>query len=133
VILPNNYYAGDDQLREGFLRITTIADFESWNRLNPEEYAQAKVHWYDRSVESAVRFVNDFRNRVVDSDVFTPKTIRRFTFHDNGAVYGAPDKKLDGTTDLKNVFLCGTDQGYVGIIGAIMSGISMANLHCLRA
>ncbi len=131
---PNNYqYAGDDQLREGFLRITTIADFERWNRLDPEAYAQAKISWYDRAVESAVRFVNDFRNRVVDSDVFTPKTIRRFTFHDNGAVYGAPDKTLDGTTNLKNVFLCGTDQGFVGIIGAIMSGISMANMHCLRA
>jgi phytoene dehydrogenase-like protein len=48
-------------------------------------------------------------------------------------VYGAPDKKLDGTTPLDNVFLCGTDQGYVGIIGAIMSGIWMANMHCLRA
>jgi hypothetical protein len=29
--------------------------------------------------------------------------------------------------------LCGTDQGFVGIIGAIMSGISIANRHCLRA
>ncbi len=46
----------------------------------------------------------------------------------NGAIYGASEKKLDGTTRLKNLFLCGTDQGYVGIIG----GISMANMHCLR-
>ena len=64
--------------------------------------------------------------------MFTPTTIRRFTWHDNGAVYGAPDKKLDGTTHLDNLFLCGTDQGFVGIIGSIMSGISMANAHCLR-
>jgi phytoene dehydrogenase-like protein len=131
---PNNYeYADARQLSEGFVRITTIADFGRWNALDPEAYAKAKWYWYDRSVESSVRFVGDFRHRVVDSDVFTPTTIRRFTFHDNGAVYGAPDKKLDGTTPLDNVFLCGTDQGYVGIIGAIMSGISMANMHCLRA
>jgi len=64
--------------------------------------------------------------------LFTPTTISRFTWHDNGAVYGAPDKQLDGTTHLANVFLCGTDQGFVGIIGAMMSGISMANMHCLR-
>ena len=38
----------------------------------------------------------DFRRYVIDTDVFTPKTIRRFTWHDNGAVYGAPDKQLDG-------------------------------------
>ena len=70
--------------------------------------------------------------QVIATDMFTPKTIRRFTWHDNGAVYGAPDKKLDGTTHLDNVFLCGTDQGFVGIIGSIMSGISIANQHCLR-
>jgi phytoene dehydrogenase-like protein len=74
----------------------------------------------------------DFRRHVIDTDVFTPKTIRRFTSHDNGAVYGAPDKQLDGTTRLDNLFLCGTDQGFVGIVGAIVSGISMANQHCLR-
>jgi phytoene dehydrogenase-like protein len=78
-----------------------------------------------------VRFIPDFRRNVIDTDIFTPKTIQRFTSHDNGAVYGAPEKRLDGTTHLKNLFLCGTDQGFVGIVGAIVSGISMANRHCL--
>ncbi|MEC9096581.1 MAG: phytoene dehydrogenase, partial [Planctomycetota bacterium] len=57
--------------------------------------------------------------------------IHRFTWHENGAVYGATRKWLDGTTAIKNLFLCGTDQGYVGIIGSIVSGISMANQHLL--
>ena len=82
-------------------------------------------------VASAVRFIPDFRPHVVDVDVFTPKTIRRFTGHDNGAVYGAPKKRYDGTTPLKNLFICGTDQGLVGIIGALISGITMANRHLL--
>jgi len=30
------------------------------------------------------------------------------------------------------VFICGTDQGFVGIIGSIISGISIANQHLLR-
>jgi phytoene dehydrogenase-like protein len=83
-------------------------------------------------VASAVRFMPDFRGHVIDTDVFTPKTIRRFTWHDNGAVYGAPDKRLDGSTHLSNLFLCGTDQGFVGIIGSIVSGITIANRYCLR-
>ncbi len=131
---PNNYeYSDEDgQLSDGVIRITTIADYDRWNSLSEEEYQREKLRWYDRSVASSVRFTPDFRPFVIDTDLFTPTTISRFTWHDNGAVYGAPDKQLDGTTHLKNLFLCGTDQGFVGIIGAMMSGISMANLHCLR-
>jgi len=134
VCSPNNYeYADEDgQLADGIIRITTIADFDRWNGLGEEDYANAKLRWYDESVAASVKFTPDFRPYVIDTDVFTPTTIRRFTWHDNGAVYGAPEKKLDGTTHLDNLFLCGTDQGFVGIIGAMMSGISMANLHCLR-
>jgi phytoene dehydrogenase-like protein len=91
-----------------------------------------KLRWHDAVVHSAVRFMPDFRNHVIDTDMFTPKTIRRFTWHDNGAVYGAPDKQVDGCTHLSNLFVCGTDQGFVGIIGAIVSGISIANQHLLR-
>jgi phytoene dehydrogenase-like protein len=131
---PNNYQYPTEagNLEDGIIRLTTIADFQSWVNLDEAEYLRQKMWWYDRSVASAVRFIPDFRSHVIDTDVFTPKTIRRFTSHDNGAVYGAPEKKLDGTTHLKNLFLCGTDQGFVGIIGAIVSGISMANMHCLR-
>jgi phytoene dehydrogenase-like protein len=78
-----------------------------------------------------VRFVPDFRSRVIDTDLFTPTTIRRFTGHENGAIYGAPYKQLDGTTRVKHLYLCGTDQGYLGIIGSLISGVAMANRHCL--
>ena len=130
---PNNYeYSEGQELKEGVVRITTIADFDSWNNLSDDDYQVAKAKWYDQAIAASVRFVPDFRNYVIATDMFTPKTIRRFTWHDNGAVYGAPDKQLDGSTHLNNVFLCGTDQGFVGIIGSIMSGISIANQHCLR-
>jgi phytoene dehydrogenase-like protein len=131
---PNNYLYDPElgNLPDGVIRLTTIANFDRWNALPEEEYRSEKLRWYDRSIESAIRFVPDFRAHVVDIDVFTPTTIRRFTSHDNGAVYGAPDKQLNGRTPYHNLYLCGTDQGYVGIIGSIMSGISIANLHCLR-
>jgi len=132
---PNNYLydSEEGQLPDGVVRITTLANHDRWSDLSDKKYQAAKIKQYDHAVESSVRFMPDFRQYVVDTDVFTPKTIRRFTWHDNGAVYGAPDKQLDGTTHLPNVFLCGTDQGFVGIVGAIISGISMANRHCLMA
>ena len=131
---PNNFdYASDEPaMTDGSIRITAIANFAAWENLAPERYQIEKLRWYDRLTASAVRFMPDFRGHVIDTDMFTPTTIRRFTGHVNGAVYGAPHKQLDGTTHLSNVFLCGTDQGYCGIIGSIISGIAMANRHCLR-
>ena len=91
-----------------------------------------RSRWYDRLIEASVHFVPDYRSYVIDTDMFTPTTIRRFTWHNNGAVYGAPEKRLEGTTHLDNLFLCGSDQGFVGIVGAIVSGITIANKHCLK-
>ena len=132
---PNNflYEATDGDPPEGMIRVTTVADFDRWQALEPDAYELEKGRWYDRIVQSAVRFMPDFRGHTVATDVFTPKTIRRFTWHDNGAVYGATVKRLDGRTPLDNLFICGTDQGFAGIIGAIFSGISIANKHCLNA
>jgi phytoene dehydrogenase-like protein len=131
VCSPNNF-AYDEPLSDGTMRVTVIANFDRWRSFDEESYKLEKLRWYDRITESAVRFVPDYRGRVIDTDMFTPTTIVRFTGHDNGAVYGAPDKHLDGRTHLENLFICGTDQGLVGVIGAITSGIAMANRHCLK-
>lgn len=129
---PNNFAYGEP-LDEGTMRITALANFDYWNGLSEADYRLEKLRWYDAITASAVRFVPDYRQRVLDTDMFTPTTIVRFTGHDNGAVYGAAEKQLDGRTHLENLFICGTDQGFVGIIGSITSGIAMANHHCLRA
>lgn len=130
---PNNfeYSADDGELADNMIRITALAHFDRWRVLNEEAYRLEKLRWYDRLSASAVRFVPDYRSRVIDTDMFTPTTIRRFTGHENGAIYGAPHKQLDGATGFKNLYLCGTDQGYLGIIGALVSGVSMANRYCL--
>ena len=69
---------------------------------------------------------------LTSSDVFTPRTVRKFTGHLNGAIYGSPIKRRDGRTDLENLFIIGTDQGFLGVTGAMLSGISMANFHGLK-
>jgi phytoene dehydrogenase-like protein len=132
---PNNfaYAPSDGELADNLVRVTALAHFGRWKSLSEAEYPIEKLRWYDRLAASAVRFVPDFRSRVIDTDMFTPTTIRRFTGHENGAIYGAPDKQLDGTTRYQHLYLCGTDQGYLGIIGALVSGVAMANRHCLQA
>jgi phytoene dehydrogenase-like protein len=131
VCSPNNF-AYEEPLEDGTIRVTVLANFRGWRSLDDDTYRLEKLRWYDRITVSAVRFVPDYRGRVIDTDMFTPTTIVRFTGHENGAVYGSPEKHLDGRTHLDNLFICGTDQGLVGIIGSITSGIAMANRHCLR-
>jgi phytoene dehydrogenase-like protein len=130
---PNNFrYADGQQLDEGYVRVTALANPEYWMKLPDDEYYPAKEEWTQRMAHAALRHIPDFRPHVVDTDVFTPRTIRKFTGHVQGAVYGAPVKILDGSTPIENLYLCGTDQGFLGIIGSMLSGITMANNHLLR-
>jgi phytoene dehydrogenase-like protein len=131
ICCPNNFQF-ENPLPEGMLRITNLANFDLWNRLSEEEYKAQKAAWLETTLKEVVKFVPDFRDSIVFADVFTPKTIHKFTGHINGAVYGTPNKIKTGRTHLDNLFICGTDQGFLGIVGAMLSGIFMANLHVLQ-
>ena len=73
---------------------------------------------------------------VIYKDAFTPKTIKKFTSHFNGTVYGSEIKLRDGkmrfgSEVIENQYIIGTDQGYLGIVGSLLSGISIANRYGL--
>jgi len=130
ICCPSNFqYA--TPLDEGMVRVTSMASFERWNSLPQSEYRAKKDECYQRSISEAVKFMPDFRPHTTFIDTFSPLTVKRFTGHLNGAVYGAPNKLPTGATPYENLFLCGTDQGFLGIVGAMVSGIAMANAHVL--
>ena len=109
-----------------------LGNYDRWFALDESAYRRRKsplVRAHGR-LGGAVR--PRFPPRVIETDMFTPITIRRFTGHDKGAIFGAPEKRYDGTTHLRNLFVCGNDQGLVGIIGTILSGISIANRYLLQ-
>lgn len=135
ICIPNNFDYGERRLKEGWLRATCLANYDAWSGLGESDYQRAKKEWYGRIQEKIMEFLpppDGIPAKSVATDMFTPRTIHKYTGHFNGAVYGAPKKVMDGRTGLENLFLCGTDQGYLGIVGAILSGISMANLHGLK-
>ncbi|MGC1274603.1 MAG: NAD(P)/FAD-dependent oxidoreductase [Planctomycetaceae bacterium] len=132
ICVPNNYEY-ETPLDDGRVRMTAIANPDYWFSLPEADYVREKRDWFERMADAAGRILPaDFRQHMTDLDVFTPRTITRFTGHTNGCVYGAPRKWRDGRTPLDNLFLCGTDQGYLGIVGAMLSGVSMANAHLLK-
>ena len=132
VLCCSNNFNYPQPLKEGLVRLTNMANFAQWDSLPRTDYIAAKKHWRNKALESVFTFFPDFRDNMVFLDSFTPKTIKKYTGHLNGAVYGSPRKIKNGKTPVNNLFICGTDQGFLGIIGATLSGISMANLHVLR-
>lgn len=132
VLCCSNNFDYPKPLSDGILRLTNLASAKLWNEPSRKEYVQAKKECRARALQSLFTFFPDFSDSVVFLDAFTPKTIHKYTGHLNGAVYGSPRKIKNGVTPVKNLFICGTDQGFLGIVGATLSGISMANLHVLQ-
>ncbi|TLY35966.1 MAG: NAD(P)/FAD-dependent oxidoreductase [Nitrospirae bacterium] len=131
ICCPDNFLF-DKPLPESMIRLTCLANFDGWNALDEPAYLRAKTEWLPKIQQEVLHFIPDFRHHVVYTDFFTPRTIQKWTGHLNGAVYGAPEKLKTGKTPIENLFICGTDQGFLGIVGAMLSGISMANLHVLK-
>lgn len=139
ICFPNNYqYGAGRQLEEGYLRVTAMANHDKWCALSEDDYLAQKAHWYQELQKVTLGLLPQAKNGLklddhrLASDMFTPRTVRKYTGHLNGAIYGAPHKIKDGRTHLENLYLAGTDQGFLGIVGAMLSGISMANLHVLQ-
>ncbi len=131
ICCPDNFLF-DKPLGKSMLRLTCMANFDRWAALEEPAYVKAKTDWLPRIEQEVLQFVPDYRDSVVFTDFFTPRTIKHWTGHVNGAVYGAPGKLKTGRTHLENLFICGSDQGFLGIVGSMLSGISMANLHVLK-
>ena len=108
-----------------------MANAERWNAMEDGAYAAAKEDAWSTGLDSIAAYGADIRGHVVAKDVFTPRTIEHFTGHLNGAVYGCPEKRYSGEIGIPGLYLCGTDQGMLGIVGAMLSGIHMANRHAL--
>jgi phytoene dehydrogenase-like protein len=130
VCYPDNY----EPLKrdgEGTVRVTFMANFHQWKDLPRDSYELKKDEVAEAALKLFKKLNPAFSGKLLFKDIFSPTTIERYTWHQQGTVYGSIDKTRDGRTPIKNLFIIGTDQGFLGIVGSMLSGISMANLHGL--
>ena len=113
------------------VRVTNAANYDLWQQAYPERYQALKDESIALSVEAVRKIIGNYRQDVVYQDSFTPLTIERFTDKSEGAVYGSPVKIKSGLTPWRNLFIAGTDQGYLGIVGSMLSGVTIVNQHLL--
>ncbi len=124
---PEGYESFEGE--EGVIRITYLANYHSWKSLESDEYEKAKKEIEIKARNLVQKLYPNHKRELVFTDTFTPLTVEKFTSHIGGAIYGATKKFQDGNIGIKNLHLIGTDQGYLGITGSILSGISIANLY----
>lgn len=140
ICLPENYQDPDNQkINESRLRITNPANFEKWTALEEASYISEKENSERIMLEKALDYLpegqlqkTNFSDATLLKDTFTPRTIKKYTNHKNGALYGSPVKSRSGSSPIKNLYLAGTDQGYIGIVGAMLGGIAVANNRILK-
>lgn len=130
VCFPDNYEAHKTE-GEGTVRITYMSNYHQWRELARDVYEAKKEEVAESAMKLVKTLAPEFDGRLLFKDIFSPLTIERYTWHLNGTVYGSIDKTRDGSTPVKGLFIIGTDQGFLGIVGSILSGISMSNLHGL--
>ena len=130
ICFPENF-AGLTKSDYFQVRVTNAANYQLWQQTTAAEYQELKRSWRQRSQAIVSKIIGDYQQNSVYEDCFTPVTIQRFTAKAAGAVYGSPRKIKDGVTPFKNLFIAGTDQGFLGIIGSMLSGVSIVNQHIL--
>lgn len=131
ITCPSNYLSSAPP-EESVVRVTCPANHERWLGLDDGAYAAQKERAVEAMLDAASVFAFDPRPHTVFRDAFTPRTIERFTGHRGGAVYGSATKLRDGATGIEGLHVIGTDQGLVGVVGALLSGISIVNATMLR-
>jgi len=127
--LPDNY---DRSNQDGYgtIRVTHMANYENWKSMAKPDYQTKKEEVFQEAFKLGENLLGSNLN-LTFKDIFTPTTVEKYTKHFNGTVYGSTTKLRDGRTEVPGLFIIGTDQGFLGIVGSMLSGISMANLHGL--
>ena len=136
ICVPENFKYAEREFPEGIVRVTCLANYDLWKSYPELQYREEKEAWRPKIWESAKSFMPetslDYSKERIAFDMFTPTTVERYTWRKRGAIYGSAKKYRTGVTPIPNLFLCGTDQGFLGIVGSMLSGIAMANNHALR-
>jgi len=132
ICFPGNFQGiQPKELRE--IRSTHLANYDQWKTLSsdPKQYKIQKKLASQSSSKCLETIFGSFTTNILYENTFTPVTIERYTSKIEGAIYGNPIKRKDGNIGFTNLFLAGTDQGFLGIIGSMLSGVSIVNQHIL--
>ena len=130
--VPANFQ-GVHEMEDGpIVRMSHLANYNVWKSLEKSAYQAEKERVMDCQQAVLNTTYPNFNAHVKRREMFSPLTLERYTGRIGGSIYGSPEKRKDGRTSIPNLYLCGSDQGYLGIVGSLLSGVVVANRYLLR-
>ena len=107
------------------------ARFSDWDGLSDEEYEKRKKFLEKRALDSIEKIIPGITEDIDFVDSATPKTIRRYTHHIQGASFGT---KFEGLAVSKKLHKQVEGLFHSGSVGVIMSGwLGAANYGVIQA
>ena len=92
---------------------------EGLGKLSETEYANAKQRLCDESLDALEKILPGIRQKVDHIEAATPRTIKHYTHHENGATFGT---KFEGLEVSNNLPKHAPGLFHAGSVGIIMSG-----------
>jgi all-trans-retinol 13,14-reductase len=131
----------DPEARQATAEIITFCDyaaFSEWENSSWKHRGQSYEELKEKMSVSMIDLVESrfpgFRDLIDFQELSTPLTVRDFTGHTRGAIYGEPStlenfrrKTFDPRTQIKNLYLTGADVVTSGVMGALMGGVVTAS------
>jgi len=95
------------------------AKWKDWDQLTDNEYAKAKDRLCEESLLALEKIIPDIRDKIDHIEAATPRTIKHYTRHANGATFGTKFEGLEVSNELPNH---APGLFHAGSVGIIMSG-----------
>jgi phytoene dehydrogenase-like protein len=116
-------------------RTTIVASinhrWEDWKDLDDEQYELAKQDMIKSSIEELDKIIPGIESKIDFVEAATPRTVKRYTLHPNGASFGT---KFEGLPISMNISKEVAGLYHSGSVGIIMSGwLGAANYGVITA
>ena len=119
----------------GFIKFDEFAKWSDtkWKHRG-EDYEAFKQQMTQTLLDPVEKQFPGFSELIDYTELSTPLTVKGFTGHVEGAIYGYPStaqefskRTFDPKTSIKNLYMTGADVVSLGIMGAVMGGVVTAS------
>jgi all-trans-retinol 13,14-reductase len=132
-----DYSDYDDELvkkNKGMISVMSLDSIKNWENLSKEKYDEKKTSVINILLNRLEQIMPDLKKHIEIAELATPMTIKRYTGHPEGSIYGISQtieqsgiNRLNPETIFENLYLCGANiYPGAGFSSVISSGYKVA-------